>query len=54
MRGLVGPFEKIDQTDFLNQRDREIIASARPELAVSGMDSSSVAQGVDISAMSVL
>jgi hypothetical protein len=35
-------------TDFLNQRDREIIAFARPVLAVSGTGSSFVAQGADM------
>ena len=34
-------------TDILYQRDGEIIAFARPDLAVSGTGSSSVAQVVD-------
>jgi hypothetical protein len=41
-----------DLTDFLYQRDREIIAFARPELAVSGTGSSSVVPVVDIPALS--
>jgi hypothetical protein len=36
-------------TDFLYQRDGEIIAFARPDLAVSGTGSSSVAPVADIS-----
>jgi hypothetical protein len=39
-------------TDILYQRDREIIAFARPDLAVSGTGSLSVAQAVGIRAMS--
>ena len=39
-------------TAFLYQRDGEIIAFARPDLAVSGMGSLSVAPVVDIRAMS--
>src|SRR5450759_269849 len=39
-------------TDFLYQRDGEIIAFARPDLAVSGTGSSSVAPAVDSRAMS--
>ena len=39
-------------TDFLYQRDREIIAFARPDLAVSGTGSLFVAQAVDIRVMS--
>jgi len=41
-------------TDILYQRDREIIAFARPDLAVSGMGSSSVARAVDSRAMSAV
>ena len=42
-------------TDFLYQRDGEIIAFARPDLAVvAGTDSSSVALAVDIRAMSAV
>ena len=41
-----------DLTDFLYQRDREIIAFARPDLAVTGTGLSSAAQVVDIRAMS--
>jgi hypothetical protein len=41
----------IGLTDFLYQRDGEIIAFARPDLAVSGTGSSSMAQAVDIRAM---
>jgi hypothetical protein len=39
-------------TDFLYQRDGETIAFARPDLAVSGTGSSSVAPVVDIPALS--
>ena len=39
-------------TDFLYQRDGEIIAFARPDLAVSGTGSSSVVPVVDIPALS--
>ena len=39
-------------TDILYQRDREIIAFVRPDLAVSGTGSLSVAQAVGIQAMS--
>ena len=38
-------------TDFLYERDGEIIAFARPDLAVSGTDSSSAEPVVDIRAM---
>ena len=41
-------------TDFLYQRDGEIIAFARPDLAVSGTGSSSVAQVADIQAMNAV
>ena len=39
-------------TDILYQRDREFIAFARPDLAVSGMGSSFAAQAAEIRAMS--
>jgi nucleotide-binding universal stress UspA family protein len=39
-------------TDFLCQRDGEIIAFARPDLAVAGTGLSSAAPVVDIRAMS--
>jgi hypothetical protein len=39
-------------TDFLYQRDGEIIAFARPDLAVAGTGLSSAAPVVDIRAMS--
>jgi hypothetical protein len=39
-------------TDFLYQRDREIIAFVQPDLAVSGTGSSSVVPVVDIPALS--
>jgi hypothetical protein len=42
-----------DLTDILYQRDREFIAFARPELAVSGMGSLSAAPVVDIPTTSV-
>ena len=35
-----------DLTDFMYQRDWEVIAFARPDLAVSGTGSSSVARAV--------
>ena len=41
-------------TDFLYLRDGEIIAFARPDLAVSGTGSSSVAQVADIQAMNAV
>ena len=41
-----------DLTDILYQRDRELIAFARPDLAVSGMGSSSVVREVYIPALS--
>jgi hypothetical protein len=44
----------IDLTAFLYQRDGEIIAFARPDLAVSGMGSWPVAQVVDIRAPSAV
>jgi hypothetical protein len=40
-------FHPFGLTDFLYQRDREIIAFARPDLAVSGTGSLFVAQAVD-------
>jgi hypothetical protein len=40
-------------TDFLYQRDGEIIAFVQPDLAVSGTGSSSVVPVVDIQVMSV-
>ena len=43
-----------DLTDFLYQRDREIIAFARPDLAVAGTGVSSAAPVVDIRAMSAV
>ena len=39
---------ELDLMDFLYQRDKEIIAFARPDLAVAGTGSSSVAQVADI------
>jgi hypothetical protein len=42
-----------DLTDILYQRDREFIAFARPDLAVSGMGSSFVVPEVYIRALSV-
>ena len=41
-------------TDILYQRDREIIAFARPDLAVSGMGSWPVVPAVYIRAMSAV
>jgi hypothetical protein len=41
-------------TGFLYQRDGEIIAFARPDLAVSGTGSLSVVPAVDIRAMSAV
>jgi hypothetical protein len=50
------PYEElrdfVDLADFLYQRDKEFIVFARPDLAVSGMGSSSEAPAVDTRALS--
>ncbi len=47
-------FDLFGLTDFLYQRDREIIAFARPDLVASGTGSSSVAPVADIRAMNAV